>query len=497
MKHLALIAFALISFIMMSCEDSNDHHLDEGAFYSDLDANYPSDPGFQYSEQYNEIAENEFILTSEEPTSTFSIDADGGAYANVRRFLNNDQLPPGGAVRTEELINYFDYDYDEVLNGHPIALNGEVSSCPWTTGNKLVRIGIRGKSIAPQELPPSNIVLLIDVSGSMGSDDKLELLKQGLNLFVDQLDVDDRVAIVTYAAKSGLALESTPGDQKNTIKEVINTLGTGGSTAGAEGILTAYEVAQESFIPDGNNRVIVGTDGDFNVGPSSQEELIELIESMRDQGIFLTTVGLGTGNYNDAALEQIANHGNGTYEYIDNLEQAKKVFIYEYSKFYTVAKDVKVQVDFNANVVHSYRLIGYENRVLENEDFEDDEKDAGEIGAGQAITALYEIVPASGGSSFQEPTFEIDFRYKNPDAETSIPISLEIEDNNQGFSFASESMRFSAAVASFGMLLRDSDYKGDTSFDKVSQWASGASQYDPHGFRQEFLSLIEKAESLQ
>lgn len=485
------------ALLFYACEDNEDLQNANHAYYDDFGGF--ADPALNgvEGEQYNDIIENPFVLAAEEPTSTFSIDADGGSYANVRRFLNDNQLPPGGAARTEELINYFDFPYEEVLSGHPIALNGEVSACPWAPGHKLIRIGIRGESIPDGALPASNIVLLIDVSGSMNDPDKLELLKKGLDLYVDQLDADDRVAIVTYSGSAGLLLGSTPGDQKSTIKEAINSLGAGGSTAGAEGIVTAYEIAQANFIPGGNNRVIMGTDGDFNVGISGQEELVELIESMRDQGIFLTTIGLGKGNYNDAALEQIANHGNGTYEYIDQLEQARKVFIYEYSKFYTVAKDVKVQIHFNQNIVHSYRLIGYENRVLDNEDFEDDEKDAGEIGAGQSITALYEIVPANGGGSFQEPTFNIDFRYKKPDGASSIPLSLEIEDDGTSFEQASESMRFSAAVASYGMLLLDSEYRGETSFEQVKAWAGGASQYDPHGFRAEFIELVEKAAQLQ
>jgi Ca-activated chloride channel family protein len=377
MKQLSLFMLISLALFSFSCESDNDEglSLDNGyGLDSYNDNGVPGTPAA--GEQYNEIIENPFILTEEEAISTFSIDADGGSYANTRRFLNSNQLPPADAIRTEELVNYFDYDYPSMVNGHPIALNGEISSCPWAEGHRLIRIGIRGQEIPAAELPASNIVLLIDVSGSMKSADKLELLKAALNLFVDEMDAQDRIAIVTYAGNAGLVLESTPGDEKTTIKNAINSLGAGGSTAGAEGIITAYEIAQANFVEGGNNRIIVGTDGDFNVGPASQEEIVALIESKRDLGIFLTVVGFGTGNYNDALLEQLANNGNGTYEYIDQLEQAKKVFIYEYGKFYTVAKDVKVQVQFNPNLVHSYRLIGYENRLLDTEDFEDDEKDA-------------------------------------------------------------------------------------------------------------------------
>jgi Ca-activated chloride channel homolog len=447
-------------------------------------------------DQYAEVIENPFVLTVQEPTSTFSIDADGGSYANARRFISASQLPPKDAIRTEEFINYFQYDYGEVDGLHPIGLNGEVSACPWAPEHRLVRIGMKGRDIPASALPPSNIVLLIDVSGSMNPSDRLPLLKQGFKLFVDQLTADDRLAIVTYAGQAGVALPSTPGDHKAAIKAAIDQLGSGGSTAGAQGIITAYEIAQQHFIAGGNNRVILGTDGDFNVGPSSREELVSLIESKRELGIFLTVLGVGRGNFNDAMLEQLANKGNGTYEYIDQLEQAKKVFLYEFGKFFTVAKDVKVQVHFNPAIVHAYRLIGYENRKLNTEDFEDDEKDAGEIGAGQTITALYEIVPVQGGTSLTAPAFQIDCRYKRPDEATSIPLTLSITDSGLAFEQASENLRFAAAAASFALLLRDSEYQGNTTFLTIRQWASGANSYDPHGLRHEFLQLVQRASQL-
>ncbi len=448
-------------------------------------------------EQYAEIIENPFIATAEEPTSTFSIDADGASYSNARRFLNDGIMPPPDALRTEELINYFDYDYPQPEGPDPIGLNGEVSRCPWAPAHKLVRIGIKGQTIQEEDIPPSNLVFLIDVSGSMGSARKLPLLQEAFKLLAQELTAEDRVAIVTYAGQAGVALPATAGDQTETIVSAIEGLTSGGSTAGADGINTAYEIALENYIEGGNNRVILATDGDFNVGPSSTEELVQLIEEKREQGVFLTVLGFGTGNLNDQLMEQIANNGNGTYEYIDNQQQAEKVLVEELGKLYTVAKDVKVQVTFNTNLVEAYRLIGYENRLLDNEDFENDEADGGEIGAGQAITALYEIKPANGGgSSFGVPTFTIEFRYKDPTSDVSQLMSLEIPDQNASFDQASEHMRFAAGVASFGLLMRDSEYKGQTSYEQIYDWCSGAMSYDPGGYRQELLELIEQANEL-
>ncbi|MFT5338073.1 MAG: Ca-activated chloride channel family protein [Luteibaculaceae bacterium] len=446
---------------------------------------------------YHDLEENPFVQVSEQPISTFSIDADGASYANVRRFIQQDnQRPPIGAVRTEELINYFNLDYTYSDPTHPIALNGEVSQCPWNTSNKLIRIGIKGKPIPENELPPSNFVFLIDVSGSMGSEDKLELLKSGFKLLVDELSSEDRVAIVTYAGSAGIALESTSGDNKTAIKKAIDGLGSGGSTAGAEGIITAYEIAQENFIDGGNNRIILGSDGDFNVGPSSKEELITLIEEKRDFGIYITVLGVGRGNLNDASLEQIANNGNGTYEYIDNIEQLRKVFIYDYSKFFTVAKDAKVQVEFNLDNVEAYRLIGYENRLLNQEEFEDDNTDAGEIGANQNITALYEIIPKENANFKTIPTFNIGFRYKNPDSDNSIPLTLDIFDEGKTFSEATEFMQFTASIASFSMLITNSLYKGTSNYDDVINWIDQTSLSDEHNFKAAYRGMVIEAKAL-
>ncbi len=447
-------------------------------------------------EKYNTIIENPFIDTEKETVSTFSIDADGGSYGNVRRFLNNNTLPPSDAIRTEELINYFQYDYPNPTDSKPLAINGEVSSCPWNNQNRLIRIGFKGKSIAKQDLPPSNLVLLVDVSGSMSDMNKLPLLKECLAGLVNELRPQDKIAVVTYAGSSGTALASTNGNEKNKILNAINGLGAGGGTNGAGGIIAAYDIAQANLVKGGNNRVILMTDGDFNVGITNQADLIKLIEQKRETGIFLTTVGVGVGNYNDGLMEQLANKGNGIYEYIDNLEQGKKVFVYEFNKFYTIAKDVKVQVEFNPKIVKSYRLIGYENRVLAKEDFANDKKDAGDLSLGQTVTALYEIIPQTSAYEVL-PTFTIDFRYKAIDKEVSEAVKLEVFDNRQPFEKASENMRFAASVAAFGMLLRNSPYKGDANYDKVNQWAIAATKYNPHNFRTEFLALIAKANSLK
>ncbi|SNR38030.1 vWA domain-containing protein [Lutibacter flavus] len=492
-KKIIILTFSIF-LGLISCDTLENELVDTNSYSSQYEG-FPaiSLPG----DKYNEYTENPFMNVAENPVSKFSTDADGASYANVRRFIQQDkQLPPKGAIRTEELLNYFQLDYKFNNTSHPITLNGEVSECPWNGTHKLVRIGLKGKPISKENLPASNFVFLIDVSGSMGSEDKLELLKNGFKYFVDELSSNDRVAIVTYAGSAGVVLESTSGDEKQKIKNAINSLGSGGSTAGAEGIITAYEIAQQHLIANGNNRIVIGTDGDFNVGPSSQEELIELIEEKRELGIFLTVLGVGRGNLNDASLEQIANNGNGTYEYIDNLEQLKKVFIYDYNKFYTVAKDVKIQVEFNPNNVEAYRLIGYENRALENEDFEDDQKDAGEIGSNQNVTVLYEIIPKNNTNSPNTPTFTIDFRYKNPDSDTSNPLELEIFDTGKTFNQSTDFMKFTSSVASFSMLLSDSEYKGTSNYNTIINWLNSTNLNDEHGFKAAFKELVKEAKEL-
>lgn len=438
------------------------------------------------------IEENPFIKTTDSATSTFSIDADGASYALMRKYLNLGQQPVKDAIRSEEFMNYFTYNYSDPSDYTPISVNGEVSSCPWKVGNKLIRIGIKGKSTPRSEYPLANFVLLIDISGSMQSPDKLDLLKRGFIEFVDQMRTNDRIAIVTYAGDAGLVLNSTTGVNKDVIKSKINNLKPGGSTNGAAGINLAYQIAQENFITGGNNRVILGTDGDFNVGVTSQSDLENLIISKRDQGVYLTVLGVGSGNLNEAMMEQVANKGNGNYEYLDDQQELKKVFIDDYSKFLTVAKDVKVQVTFNPDLVEEYRLIGYENRKLTSNDFTDDKKDAGEIGSGQTITAIYEIKPTSNANYHVVPTFIINFRYKKPNENTSNALALDIYDTGNNFIQASENMRFSASCVALGMYIRNSPYKGTTTLNEIKQWTSNAISFDPNGYRAKHLQLLSK-----
>ncbi|WP_224996977.1 VWA domain-containing protein [Cesiribacter sp. SM1] len=483
-KNLLFLCVALLLFTISCHEDSGDI----GIYFNGE---------FTGGERYNDFEENPFVAVADQPVSTFSVDADGASYSNVRRFLSMNQLPPKAAVRTEELINYFTFDYPEATDGSPISVNGEVSACPWNDAHKLIRIGLKGTDIPEEQLPPSNLVFLIDVSGSMTGEDRLDLLKKGFTLFTDQLKAHDQVSVVTYAGSAGVVLPATSGADKTRIKQAIQSLGVGGSTAGAQGIVTAYEIAKEHFIEGGNNRVILATDGDFNVGVSSQDELVKLIESKRDEGIFLTVLGVGAGNLNEGMMEQVANHGNGNYEYLDNLDQVEKVFIQEFSKFFTVAKDVKVQLTFNPELVESYRLIGYENRKLESEEFEDDTKDAGEIGAGQTITALYEIKPKPAPNIRAVPTFTIDFRYKEPSSDVSNPLKLEIFDEGNLFEASSAEMQFAASVAAYAMLLRESAYLGSADYHQVKQWAADATHNNQDLWKQEFIQLIDKAASFE
>ncbi|WP_116107485.1 vWA domain-containing protein [Lewinella sp. IMCC34191] len=489
MRFLPLLFLGLLTACSQDFSDSGAYS--PQANYAGNDASGESvEPS---GDQYGELVENDFVATAEEPVSTFSIDADGGSYANVRRFLQSDRaLPPPGAVRIEEMVNYFDLDYPAPTSDIPIALNGEVADCPWNPDNRLVRIGIQGRDLG--DAPPANYVFLVDVSGSMSSPDKIGLLKQGLYRFVDQMSDRDFLSIVTYAGWSGVTLPSTAGSDKVRIRRAIDKLSTGGSTNGAGGILAAYEEASRNFIEGGNNRIFLGTDGDFNVGITDHDELIELIEKKRESGVFFTALGVGRGNYNEHMLEQIANHGNGTYEYLDKSEELEKVFLHETGKFFTVAQDVKVQVAFNPDVVQSYRLIGYENRLLNQEDFEDDTKDAGEIGAGQNITALYEIVPAHKQDVQKAQAFTIDFRYKAPGATESVPLSLSVTDEGASFATASDQFRFVASVAAFGQLLRQSQYTRSLTYTAVQHWLNSANLPDPHGYKEELSDLIRLAD---
>ncbi len=500
MKKLSFLLLTL-AFVVISCSDEmgdprTSAEVDGFFLTNDVNGSGGSIPS-EAGPNYNGIVENPFVVTQDEHISTFSIDADGAAFSNIRSYLAQDILPPADAIRTEEVVNYFNYSYPNPVGEHPISLEGEISDCPWNLDHKLMRIGIKGKDIPPFYFPPSNIVFLIDVSGSMGAPEKLEMLKEGFKLYVDQIRPIDKIGIVTYASSPGVLLEPTSGTDENKafIKSQIDKLGASGSTNGEGGILTAYDLAVENFVEDGNNRVVLGTDGDFNVGISDQDELIELIEEKRELGVFLTVLGVGSRIYNEGAMEQLANNGNGNFEYLDNLEQLEKVFVDEYNKFFTVAKDVKIQVNFNPAVVKEYRLIGYENRLLQTEDFEDDKKDAGEIGAGQSITALYELVLESGETT-NVPAIDVDFRYKHPNEDASILINYSIKDEGNSFEQSTDSHQFAAAAASFGLLLRDSEYKGEVNYELIYKWANNSGEIDPFGYKQIFLDLVNKADNL-
>lgn len=467
------------------------------------------------TEEYSRIYENSFLKVVNEPLSTFSIDVDAASYSNMRRFLNNNQLPPKDAVRIEEMINYFNYDYPAPQGEDPFSITTEVSGCPWKKEHKLVHIGLQGEKITSDSLPPANLVFLLDVSGSMNSANKLPLLKSALKMLTKNLRSQDKVSIVVYAGAAGLVLPSTDGSNTHKITEALDRLNAGGSTAGGAGIQLAYKVAKQNFITGGNNRVILATDGDFNVGTSSSSDLVRMIEQKREDGIFLTVLGFGNGNYKDSRMEQLADKGNGNYAYIDNLLEAKKVLVTEMgSTLLTIAKDVKIQVEFNPSVVQAYRLIGYENRKLKNEDFNDDKKDAGELGAGHSVTALYEIVPTGVKMDLPKvdelkyqktkpikaisgPSKEIltvKFRYKKPTGSKSKLLVNVLR--NRTDEKHSENLYFSAAVAGFGMLLRDSQYKGDLTFDKIIKMAKEAKGADDNGYRAEFIRLVEQAQLL-
>ncbi|MBI1319959.1 MAG: DUF3520 domain-containing protein [Candidatus Hydrogenedens sp.] len=471
-------------------------------------------------EAYDRIQENAFTPVTQQPLSTFSIDVDTASYANVRRFIESGQRPSADAVRIEELINYFDYDYryetsDE--NADPFTARVAMADCPWAPGHKLVRVGIAGKTQPVSERKPSNLVFLLDVSGSMNDANKLPLLKQGLQMLVKQLGENDRVSIVVYAGSSGLVLEPTRGDDQHAILDAIDRLAAGGSTNGGAGIELAYRTARQGFIKGGTNRVILATDGDFNVGVTTQNDLVNLIEREAKSGVFLTVLGFGMGNLKDGTMEQLSNKGNGTYAYIDSLKEARKVLVDELqANLVTIAKDVKIQVEFNPAHAESYRLIGYENRALAARDFNDDTKDAGEIGAGHRVTALYEIVPPGGVpqpgvdplkyQTQPEPApvddahggelMTLKIRYKQPDGDTSKLLEFPIQDRSRPFAQADDDFRFAASVAAFGMLLRGSEYRGTATMQDVNNWAAGALGEDPHGYRVEFLDLVRKASAM-
>ncbi|MEO6638396.1 MAG: von Willebrand factor type A domain-containing protein [Ginsengibacter sp.] len=477
----------------------------------------PADSEYN-TEEYDNIAENDFHKVTDDPLSTFSIDVDAASYSNVRRYINSKQLPPAGAVRIEEMINYFKYQYPQPTGKDPFSINTEISDCPWNKENKLLLIGLQGKNIPVQNLPASNLVFLIDVSGSMMSENKLPLVKASMKLLTDQLREEDRISMVVYAGNAGLVLPPTSGSDKIKIKTAIDALEAGGSTAGGAGIQLAYKTATEHFMNKGNNRIILCTDGDFNVGASSNDDMVRLVEKERNHGIYLTVLGYGMGNYKDSKMEQLADKGNGNHAYIDGINEAKKVLVTEFGgTLFTIAKDVKLQVEFNPEKVAGYRLIGYENRLLNKEDFNDDKKDAGELGSGHTVTALYEIIPAGVQSdflksvdslkyqknktevttAFNEEMLTIKFRYKAPDKDASELIIHNVIDRQVNINSTSANFRFAAAVADFAMLLRNSKYRGNSSYHQVMQLAKSAVGDDEEGYRGEFINLVKKASRLQ
>lgn len=464
------------------------------------------------TERYQHLDDNPIHLTTEQPVSTFSIDVDTGSYANVRRYLNAGQLPPQDAARVEEMINYFDYNYDApTTRGTPFKVSTELAPAPWNAQAVLLKIGIKGYELPVSERPPANLVFLIDVSGSMQSPDKLPLLKNAFRLLTEQLTAKDRVSMVVYAGSAGVVLEPTAGDQKYKIREAIERLEAGGSTHGADGIKRAYQLAHDTFIKNGINRVVLATDGDFNVGVVNFEALVDVAERERHSGVALTTLGFGTGNYNDQLMERLADAGNGNYAYIDTLSEARKVLVSELtSTLVTIAKDVKIQIEFNPATVQEYRLIGYENRMLAREDFNNDKVDAGEIGAGHRVTALYELIPVGKQGRVDASRYAreiarnasndefgyLRLRYKQPDADTSQLLNYPIKPQAVNDAAMSPDLAFAASVAAFGQRLRGGKYLGEFGYADIRNLAQRGLGQDREGYRHEFVSLVKLAESL-
>ncbi|AUX19425.1 hypothetical protein AQ623_01300 [Flavobacterium columnare] len=476
---------------------------------SDLMINNPEIeiPENKNEESYAEIEENKFENPSVKPLSTFSIDVDNASYTNIRRFINNGQEIPKDAVRLEEMINYFSYTYPQPKDNHPFSINTEYSECPWNSNHKLLKIGLQGKKMDKNNLPPSNIVFLIDVSGSMEEENKLPLLKESMKILVKELRPQDKVSMVVYAGAAGMILPPTSGNEKNKIMNALDELTAGGSTAGGEGIELA---AEENFIKEGNNRIVLATDGDFNVGASTDKEMELLIERKRKTGIFLTCLGYGMGNYKDSKMETLANKGNGNYAYIDNMQEATRFLGKEFNgSMFTIAKDVKIQIEFNPNQIQSYRLIGYENRKLNDEDFKNDAIDAGELGSGHTVTALYEIIPTGVESSYSPTQLKytskegsqnliskelatVKFRYKRPDGEKSIEMIQTVSNSSKPLMISSPDFKFASSVAWFGMKLRDSKYIENKQTEDIIALANKGIHNDLEGYKTEFIRLIKK-----
>lgn len=515
---LAPLILLIFSFLLTSCGQSakiateqtssqpsnSNNYVVDMQYAEGLDGiSFPETDDFN-TEEYNKIKERGFVAASKEPLSTFSIDVDTTSYANVRRYLQDGQQVPQDAVRIEEMINYFKYDYPKPEGETPFSVHTEISACPWNEESKLLLIGLQGKEIDVSEMPPNNLVFLIDVSGSMYDYNKLPLVKQALIMLVENLRPQDKISIVTYAGDDSVVLEGVSGEQKLKITEAIEYLEAGGSTAGAKGIETAYKIAKKNFIKEGNNRVLLTTDGDFNVGVSSEGELTRLIEKKREEGVYLSVLGFGQGNIKDNKMEALADNGNGIYAYIDTVLEAKKVLVEEMGgTLLTIAKDIKLQVEFNPEKVKEYRLVGYENRMLNNEDFEDDTKDAGEMGAGHRVTALYEIIPMSEGDTIEgndlkyqtsvtkgsKEWLTVQIRYKNPEEDTSKLLSHPVDESFIK-NVMSDDFAFASAVAEFGLLLRDSQYKGNSSFENVFGRIVNIPGLKDDPYKAEFLDMV-------
>ncbi|MGR3792052.1 vWA domain-containing protein [Flavobacterium sp. TN-1] len=512
--------FLVLSIFVLSftaCKQSPDMMTEEMASEAEINNLMINNPEIETPEEnrseesYAEIEENKFETPNTKPLSTFSIDVDNASYTNIRRFINNGQEIPKDAVRLEEMINYFSYSYPQPKDNHPFSINTEYSECPWNSNHKLLKIGLQGKKMDKNNLPPSNIVFLIDVSGSMEEENKLPLLKESMKILVKELRPQDKVSMVVYAGAAGMILPPTSGNEKNKIMNALDKLTAGGSTAGGEGIELAYKIAEENFIKEGNNRIVLATDGDFNVGASTDKEMEHLIERKRKTGIFLTCLGYGMGNYKDSKMETLANKGNGNYAYIDNMQEATRFLGKEFNgSMFTIAKDVKIQIEFNPNQIQSYRLIGYENRKLNNEDFKNDAIDAGELGSGHTVTALYEIIPTGVESSYSPTQLKytskegsqnliskelatIKFRYKRPDGEKSIEMIQTVSNLSKPLKISSSDFKFASSVAWFGMKLRDSKYIENKQTEDIIALANKGIHNDLEGYKTEFIRLIKSA----
>src|SRR6218665_3813755 len=519
MKKIPFFSAVLAMLIFAGCKQAEGYDGEAAADSASVeiasdDYTAPTDPNAfeNNSESYAESIENPFESPKTAPLSTFSIDVDNASYTNIRRFINNGQQVPKDAVRVEEMMNFFKYKYPQPADQHPFSINTEYSESPWNSKHKLLKIGLQGKDIPMTNLPASNLVFLIDVSGSMGDENKLPLLKESMKVMVKELRPKDKVSIVVYAGAAGVVLEPTSGNEKQKIMDAFDDLNAGGSTAGGEGIELAYKLAQQNFIKEGNNRIILATDGDFNVGASSDDDMEDLIEEKRKSGIFLTVLGYGMGNYKDSKMEILADKGNGNYAYIDNIQEANRFLGKEFKgSMFAIAKDVKIQIEFNPKQVQSYRLIGYENRRLRPEDFKNDTIDAGELGSNHTVTALYEIIPVGVKSdyltaqpddlkytktetnlnNYSNELATIKFRYKKPDGEKSIEMVQVIENKLVALEKASDDMKFSSAVAWFGLKLRDSKLIADKSSEGIVKLAKQGNSNDGEGYKAEFIRLVE------